>query len=35
MENLYLSEQRLIDIRAGRSETIPLEAVMKQYDMTD
>ena len=31
LEDLYLAEQRLIDIRAGRSQTIPLEEVMKRY----
>lgn len=33
LEDLYLAEQRLIDIRAGRSKTIPLEEVMKRYGM--
>lgn len=33
LEDLYLAEQRLIDIRAGRSETVPLEEVMKRYGM--
>ncbi len=33
MEDLYLAEQRLIDIRAGRSTTIPIEEVMKRYGM--
>jgi RHH-type rel operon transcriptional repressor/antitoxin RelB len=33
MEDLYLAEQRLIDIRAGKSQTIPLEEVMKRYGM--
>lgn len=31
LEDLYLAEQRLIDIRAGRSQTVPLEEVMKRY----
>ena len=30
LEDLYLAEQRLIDIRAGREETVPLEEVMKR-----
>ena len=30
LEDLYLAEQRLIDIRAGRSETVSLETVMKR-----
>ena len=33
LEDLYLAEQRLIDIRAGRSQTIPLEEGMKRYGM--
>ena len=31
LEDLYLAEQRLIDIRAGKSQTVPLEDVMKRY----
>lgn len=33
LEDLYLAEQRLIDIRTGRSQTVPLEEVMKRYGM--
>jgi len=33
LEDLYLAEQRLIDIRAGRTQTVPLEEVMKRYGM--
>ena len=33
LEDLYLAEQRLIDVRAGRSEALPLEDVMKRYGM--
>jgi RHH-type rel operon transcriptional repressor/antitoxin RelB len=33
LEDLYLAEQRLIDIRAGKSQTVPLEEVMKRYGM--
>ena len=33
LEDLYLAEQRLIDIRAGRSQNVPLEEVMKRYGM--
>jgi RHH-type rel operon transcriptional repressor/antitoxin RelB len=33
LEDVYLAERRLEDIRAGRTQTIPLEEVMKQYDM--
>jgi PHP family Zn ribbon phosphoesterase len=31
LEDLYLAEQRLIAIRAGKSKTVPLEEVMKRY----
>jgi len=33
LEDLYLAEQRLLDIRAGKTQTIPLEVVMKRYGM--
>lgn len=33
LEDLYLAEARMIDIRAGRTKTIPLEEVMKRYGM--
>ncbi|HMQ97292.1 MAG TPA: TraY domain-containing protein [Candidatus Nanoperiomorbaceae bacterium] len=35
LEDLYLAEQRLIDIRAGRDQTVSLEAVMQRYGMED
>jgi RHH-type rel operon transcriptional repressor/antitoxin RelB len=35
LEDLYLAEQRLADIRAGRTKTIPLEEVMKEYGLED
>jgi RHH-type rel operon transcriptional repressor/antitoxin RelB len=35
MEDLYLAEQRLIDIRAGKTKTVPLEEVMKRHGMED
>jgi RHH-type rel operon transcriptional repressor/antitoxin RelB len=35
LEDLYLAEQRLIEIRAGRTKTIPLEAVMKKHGLAD
>lgn len=31
MEDLYLAEKRLEDIRSGRSKTIPLEEAMKRH----
>jgi RHH-type rel operon transcriptional repressor/antitoxin RelB len=33
LEDLYLAEQRMIDIRAGRTQTVPLAEVMKRYGM--
>ena len=35
MEDLYLAKQRMADIQAGRSKTIPLEELMKHYGMED
>jgi len=35
LEDLYLAEQRLTDIRAGHVETIPLEDVMKKHGLAD
>lgn len=32
LEDLHLAEQRLLDIRAGRSKTVSLEEVMKGYE---
>ena len=29
LEDLYLAEQRLIDIQAGKSQTVPLEEVVE------
>lgn len=33
LEDLYLAEKCLIELRAGRSHTVPLEEVMKRYGM--
>jgi RHH-type rel operon transcriptional repressor/antitoxin RelB len=33
LENIYLAEKELNDIRAGRSKTIPLDEVMKKYGL--
>jgi len=33
LEDLYLAEQRLIDIQAGKSQSIPLEAVIERYGL--
>ena len=35
LEDLYLAEQRLTDLRAGKTQAVPLEEVMKQYGMED
>jgi RHH-type rel operon transcriptional repressor/antitoxin RelB len=35
LEDLYLAEQRLLDIRSGKSQTVPLEEVMKRYGLED
>lgn len=35
LEDLYLAEQRLIDIRAGKSQTAPLEEAMRRYGVED
>ena len=33
LEDLYLAERELQAIRAGKSETVPLDEVMKRYGM--
>jgi RHH-type transcriptional regulator, rel operon repressor / antitoxin RelB len=33
MEDLFLAEKELQDIRAGRAQTVPLEDVMKRYGL--
>lgn len=33
LEDLYLAERELEAIRAGKSQTVPLEDVMKRYGM--
>lgn len=33
LEDLYLAEQRMIDIRSGRSHSVPLEQVMQEYGL--
>ncbi len=33
LEDLYLAEQRLINLRAGKSDTISLAEAMKQYGL--
>ncbi|GHU03580.1 CopG family transcriptional regulator [Alphaproteobacteria bacterium] len=33
LEDIYLAERELESVRAGKSETAPLEDVMKRYGM--
>ena len=33
LEDICLAEKRLEDIRAGRTQTVPLEEVMKRHGM--
>jgi RHH-type transcriptional regulator, rel operon repressor / antitoxin RelB len=33
IEDIYLAEKRLERIRSGRTQTIPLQEVMKRYGM--
>ena len=33
LEDLYLAEHRLADIRSGKTKAIPLEEVMREYGM--
>ena len=33
LEDVYLAEKRLAEIRAGRVRTIPLETVMRRYGL--
>lgn len=35
LEDLYLAETRLADYQAGKSETISLQQLMKQYGLED
>ena len=33
LEDMYLAEQRLVDIRSGKTQSVTLEEVMKRYGM--
>lgn len=35
MEDIYLAEREIEDIRAGRSDTVPLSDVMCEYGLED
>lgn len=33
LEDIYIAEKRLAEVRSGRTKTIPLEEVMRQYGL--
>lgn len=33
LEDIYIAEKRLADIRAGRTKTIPIEEVMRRHGL--
>ncbi len=33
LEDIYIAEQRLVDIKAGRTQTVSLETVMNRYGL--
>ncbi|MCC2682953.1 MAG: RelB protein [Nitrosospira multiformis] len=35
LEDLYLAEQRLADIRSGKTQAVRIEEVMKRYGVED
>jgi RHH-type rel operon transcriptional repressor/antitoxin RelB len=35
LEDAYLAEQRLADLRVGRTDTVPLADLMKRYGLED
>jgi RHH-type rel operon transcriptional repressor/antitoxin RelB len=35
LEDLYLAEQTLLDVRSGKMETVSLEDVMRRYGLED
>ncbi|SEO37839.1 RHH-type transcriptional regulator, rel operon repressor / antitoxin RelB [Nitrosospira multiformis] len=35
LEDLYLAEQRVVDIRSGKTQTVRIEEVMKRYGVED
>ena len=35
LEDLYLAEKSLANIKSGKSKTIPLEEVMREFGMKD
>ena len=35
LEDIYLAEKRLQDLRAGRTQAVPIENVMRRYGLAD
>ncbi len=35
LEDLYLAEQRLVDLRSGKTKAVPLEDVIKENGLED
>lgn len=35
LEDVYLAEQRLVELRAGKRDAVPLDDVMKRYGVED
>ena len=35
LEDIYLAEQRLTDIRSGRTQTVAIEDIVKRYGLED
>lgn len=35
LEDLYLAEQHLVDLRAGKAKAVPLDEVMAEYGLED
>lgn len=35
LEDIYVAEQRLADLRAGRSDAVPLTVLMERYGLDD
>ena len=33
LEDLYLAEQRLIEVRTGKTQTAPIEEILREYGM--
>ncbi len=35
LEDIYLAEQRLADLRAGKADSVPLDKLMNQHGLDD